>query len=178
MITRANILALALAVVALFLVGCGRPRPTAAPAPAVVSTAPAVPVARETPSLESLPADAWFSIYAVGKSSPTSADIVVVNADGQAIYFSSQGQQFQKQLDETTRQNWQRMFTVQAHFMTLQNDYRATTPGPDDNVHYTIRYRQDGAVKTVQAQLSSSPPELQTILRQFWVLADDMQYTS
>jgi hypothetical protein len=137
------------------------------------------PTALPTPDLAILPPDGWFSIQATGKTSPSSSDVVVAYQDGHAIYYNqSTGQQFQKQLDDQNKANWKRMFIDQVQFMTLKDEYVATTPSPDDSVHYTLRYRQDGTVKTVKAQVSGSPLELQAIIQQFWYLVTFIQTTS
>ncbi len=169
-----RVLLLTLAIAGL-LTACGGPRPTVAP----VESTPMGPTAQPTPDLAVLPPDGWFSIQAIGKVSPSTSDIVIAYQDGHAVYFNQNtGQQFRNQLDDKTKANWERMFIAQAQFMTLNDDYVATTPEPDDSVHYVLRYRQGGTVKIVKAQLSGSPPELQTIIQQFWYLIDQIQATS
>jgi hypothetical protein len=160
---------LLIAVVAVLLAGCGQPKTIPAPT--------AGPLAQHTwAPTDTLPPDGWFSIRATGRLASSDSDYVIVFQKGLVVYAEPvTGQQFQKQMDAQEIATWRRMFITQANFMSLQANYAATTPEPDDNIHYTILLRQGDTVKTVTAQKSGAPPMLQTILDEFWNLVDEVQ---
>ena len=159
------------AFVAALLAGCTQPRP--APAPT------AGPLAQPTwAPADTLPPDGWFSIGAVGRVSAAASDYVIVYQDGRAVYTEpTTGERFQRQLDAQEMAVWKRMFVNQADFMSLNDNYPATTPQPDDNVRYTILLREGDRVKTVVATKSGAPQALQIILDEFWSLVDKVQST-
>jgi hypothetical protein len=158
-----------IAVMAVLLAGCGQPKPTPAPT--------AGPQAQPTwAPTDTLPPDGWFSIRAAGRVAPPASDYVIVYENGLVVYTEPTKQQkFQKQMDAQEIATWRRMFITQANFMSLKDNYPATTPAPDDNVRYTILLRQGDTVKTVTAQKSGAPPMLQTILDEFWNLVDEVK---
>jgi hypothetical protein len=152
----------------MLLAGCSRLRPTVAPMAPTLSSS----------DTETLPPDAWFSIQATGRVSPSFSDILIVYQNGLAVYTDqSSGKQFKKQFDEKDKTRWQGLFVTRAKFASLEDEYPATTPTPDDATHYVFRYRQDDMVKTVKAQKSGAPPELQVIIREFWSLVETIQLT-
>ncbi len=160
------------ACIAALLAGCTQPRP--APAPT------AGPLTQHTwAPADTLPPDGWFSIGAVGRVSPPASDTVIVYQNGLAVYTEpTSGKQFQRQLDAQEMAVWKRMFVNQANFMSLKDNYPATTPQPDDNVRYTVLLREGDRVKTVVAIKSGAPPALQIILDEFWSLVDQVQSIS
>ena len=170
MLTLRRILLIALT--AALLAGCSQPRP----APASTTG----PLAQRTGApTDTLPPDGWFSIGAVGRDSPAARDYVLVYQNGLAVYTqSTSGQRFQRQMDAQEMATWKRMFVSQANFMSLKDNYPATTPQPDDNVRYTVLLRDGDTVKTVVAQKSGAPQALQIILNEFWNLVDEVQTTN
>lgn len=160
------------ALIAALLAGCSQPRP--APAPT------AGPLAQHTwAPPDTLPPDGWFSIGAVGRGSSAAGDYLLVYQNGLAVYTEpTSGKQFQRQLDAQEMAVWKRMFVNQANFMSLKDNYPATTPQPDDNVRYTVLLREGDQVKTVVTQKSGAPQALQIILNEFWNLVDEVQTTS
>jgi hypothetical protein len=169
MLTLRRILLVALT--AALLAGCSQPRPASAPT--------AGPQAQHTwAPTDTLPPDGWFSIRATGRVAPPASNYVIVYQNGLIDYTEpSKGQRFQQQMDAQEMAVWKRMFISQANFMSLQDSYPATTPQPDDNIHYTILLRDGDKVKTVTAVKSGAPPMLQTILDEFWNLLDEVQPT-
>jgi hypothetical protein len=160
------------ACIAALLAGCSQPRP----APAPTSGPPAQPTWGPA---DTLPPDGWFSISAVGRVAPAVSDYVIVYQNGLAVYTEpTSGERFQRQLDAQDMAVWKRMFVNQANFMSLKDNYPATTPQPDDNVRYTVMLREGDQVKTVVAIKSGAPPSLQIILDEFWSLVDQVQSTS
>src|SRR5512136_640713 len=143
-----------LACIAVLSAECTQPRPV--PAPTLR------PLAQPTwGPADTLPPDAWFSISAVGRVSPAASDYVIVYQNGLAIYTEpASGERFQRQLDAQEMAVWKRMFVNQADFMSLKDNYPATTPQPDDNVRYTILLREGGRVKAVVATKSGAPQAL------------------
>jgi hypothetical protein len=170
MLTLQRILLVALT--AALLAGCSQPRP--APVPT------AGPLAQHTwAPTDTLPPDGWFSIAAVGRVSPAAGDYVIVYQNGLAVYTEpTGGKRFQRQLDAQEMAAWKRMFVSQASFMSLKDNYPATTPQPDDNVRYTVLLRDGDRVKTVVAIKSGAPQALRIILNEFWNLVDEVQTTS
>ena len=160
------------AFIAALLAGCSQPRP--APAPT------AGPLAQHTwAPADTLPPDGWFSIGAVGRVSPAASDYVIVYQNGLAVYTEpASGKQFERQLDAQDMAVWKRMFVNQANFMSLKDNYPATTPQPDDNVRYTVLLREGDRVKTVVAIKSGAPQALQIILDEFWSLVDQVRSIS
>jgi hypothetical protein len=128
---------------------------------------------------ETLAPDVWFSIQAAGRLSPSTSDVVIVYQNGQAVYMDQNtGKQYQNQLRPDTIERWKRIFTDETNFMSLKDSYPPSTPQPDDSVHYKVSYRDGETVKTVTAQNSGAPPELQFIFHEFWKLVDQVQHTS
>ena len=170
MLTLRRILLVALT--AALLAGCSQPRP----APA----SKAGPLAQHTwAPTDTLPQDGWFSIGAVGRVSPDAGDYVIVYQNGLAVYTEpTSGKQFQRQMDAQEMATWKRMFVNQANFMSLKDNYPASTPQPDDNIRYTVLLRQGDTVKTVVAVKSGAPQALQILLDEFWNLVDEIQTTS
>ena len=161
-----------LACIAVLSAGCTQPRP--APAPTLG------PLAQPTwGPADTLPPDGWFSIGAVGRVSPAASDYVIVYQNGLAVYTEpTTGERFQRQLDAQDIAGWKRMFINQADFMSLKDNYPATTPQPDDNIRYTVLLRQGDTVKTVIAVKSGAPQALQILLDEFWNMVDEIQTTS
>ena len=160
------------ALIAALLAGCTQPRPAPAPTSG--------PLAQHTwAPPDTLPPDGWFSIGAVGPISPAASDTVIVYQNGLAVYTEpTSGKQFQRQLDAQEMAVWKRMFVNQTNFMSLKDNYPATTPQPDDNVRYTVLLREGDRVKTIVAIKSGAPPALQIILDEFWSLVDQVQSIS
>lgn len=155
---------------AALVAGCSQPKP---------APAPSVQIQPTSPFMNTLPPDGWFSIRAEGRVAPPASDYVIVYQNGLAIYTEpASGQRFQRQMDAQEMAVWKRMFVTQANFMSLKDNYPATTPQPDDNVSYTVLLRDGDKVKTVAAQKSGAPQALQIILNEFWNLLDEVQTTS